>query len=70
MRSKPCRTPVGIGLKGRLLLLPVLSILIIVLAGCGEEIGRIEFDDVGDGRAEITIDADKAIDFWTDLDLK
>lgn len=70
MRSKSCRTMVGIDPERRLLLLPVLAILAIVLAGCWKEIGRIEFDHVGNGRAEITIDADKAVDFWTDLDLK
>ena len=70
MRSKPRRTPVGVDLERRPFLLLVLAIMAIALAGCGKEIGRIEFDDLGDGRAEITIDVDKAVDFWTDLDLK
>lgn len=50
--------------------MPMIVVLAIVLAGCGEEIGRVKFDHVGDGRAEITIDTDKAADFWTDLNLK
>ncbi len=70
MRSISCSLRSGIDLERRLFLLAAIVVLAIVLAGCGEEIGRIEFDDVGDGRAEITIEADKAVDFWTDLDLK
>jgi hypothetical protein len=63
----------GIYLKRRLLLLAILAILailVILLVGYGEEIGRIEFDHIGDGRAAITIDAGKAAEFWTDLDFK
>jgi hypothetical protein len=60
----------GIYFERRRLLLPVLAILVFILVGCGEEIGRIEFDHVGDGSTEITIDAGKAAEFWTDLDLK
>ena len=42
----------------------------VVFTGCGEEVGRIPFSDLGSGETEVAIDAGKGIDFWTELDIK
>ena len=57
-------------MRRSLLILPVSALLTIVLVGCGTEVGRIPFDDIGEGRTEVMIDASKEVDFWTDLDLE
>ncbi len=41
----------------------------IALLGCGTELGRITFADVGSAETELALDSGKVVDFWTDLDL-
>ncbi len=40
----------------------------IALLGCGAEVGRITFVDVGSAETELALDSGKSVDFWTDLD--
>ena len=45
------------------------GILTTALFGCGAEVGRIPFADVGMGKTVVMIDSNKKMDFWTHLDL-
>ena len=56
-------------MSGSSLLVCATAFAAVIVAGCGAEVGRIEFADVGDGRTEVTIDSSKNVDFWTHLDL-
>ena len=47
----------------------VWALILVTVSGCEAEIGRITFDDVGEGRTEVMVDAKKEVDFWTDLDV-
>ena len=48
----------------------LMSVLVaVMLLGCGAELGRLNFADVGSAETELTLDAAKHVDFWTDLDL-
>ena len=48
----------------------VMSIVVVVLVGCGTEIRRIPFDSVSAGETEVQVDTAKNIEFWTDLEIK
>lgn len=41
----------------------------VALVGCGTELGRITFVDVGSAETELSFESGKVVDFWTDLDL-
>ena len=41
----------------------------VAVLGCGTEVGRITFADVGSAGTEITFDSKRNVNFWTDLDL-
>ena len=41
----------------------------LALLGCGTELGRITFADVGSAETELALDSGKPVDFWTDFDL-
>ena len=45
------------------------ALVAIVTLGCGTELGRLNFADVGSAETELTLDAGKEVDFWTDLSL-
>jgi hypothetical protein len=43
-------------------------VLLLALAGCGKEAGRIRLPGEGSGAVEIPLEAGE-VDFWTDLDI-
>ena len=57
-------------MRSLVLVLPASAVLTSALLGCGTEVGRIPFAEIGEGKTEVVIGADKKVDFWTDLDFK
>lgn len=49
--------------------LPLLAGALWLLSGCGKELGRVPFEDVGRGSTTVTLAAGD-VDFWTDLKIE
>ena len=45
------------------------ALAVIAMVGCGTELVRITFADVGSAETELALDSGKVVEFWTDLDL-
>jgi hypothetical protein len=42
----------------------------LLLAGCGKEVGRIDFTEPGSRSVTVSLDAGEEVAFWTDLDVE
>ncbi len=56
-------------MKSLVLGLVLSPLAAIAMLGCGTEVGRIAFADVGSAETEITLDSNKEVTFWTDLNV-